>query len=294
MELRQLRYFLEIARTGGFTRAAERLSIAQPALSQQIAALERQVGTRLFERTNRMVRLTDAGRALVPRAERVIDEVRAAQLELAGFAGGLRGRVAIGTYQSFAERRLPKLLGRYHQLHPGIEIALQEGMADELLAKLREGGLDLFVGELQPPQAHSDLATEPLFDDELAIAVSPNHRLASHSSVRIDELRDEPFVVFRPGSSVNERLQAAARAAGFRPRVSFESIDTTTIRGLVAEGLGIALFPRALGTTPGPKIALLSLAPEPMIRRMLLVTRHTTPTPAAESFMQFLREAMQR
>lgn len=287
MEIRQLRSAVAVARRLSFTAAAAELTIAQPALSQQIASLERELGVRLFDRTNRRVRPTDAGRAFVSRAERILADLAAAAQEMSAYAGGLRGRVVLGTYQSFAEASLPKLLGRFHAEHPGIEIALREGMADELLAALRSGTIDVFVGHLVDEAAAAGLHVEPLYDDELVIAVAARHRLAPRGRVRIEELRDEPFVIFRPGSATTDRLYRLTRAAGFEPRVTFESEDTMTIRSLVAEGLGIALYPRGLGNTPGPNVALLSVEPRVM-RTMSLVTRESGYGPAASRFIAFL------
>jgi LysR family transcriptional regulator, transcription activator of glutamate synthase operon len=290
MELRQLRSAVAIARRLSFTAAADELAVAQPALSQQIAALERELGVRLFDRTNRRVALTDAGRAFVARAERVIADVNAAAEEMTAFAGGLRGRVVLGTYQSFAEYTLPKLLGRFHAEHPGIEVALREGMADELLAALHAGTLDVFVGESN--LSGQTFRIEPLYEDELVIAVAARHRLAARTTVRLDELRDEAFVIFRPGSTMTHRLMMLAREAGFAPRVAFESEDTLTVRSLVAEGLGVAMYPRTLGNTPGPNVALLSLAPQRLMRTMSIVTRAEQHGPAVQRFVGFIRDAI--
>jgi len=293
MEIRQLRSAVAIAKRLSFTAAAEDLALAQPALSQQIAALERELGVRLFERTNRRVALTDAGRAFVKRAERIIADVGAAAEEMTAYAGGLRGRVVIGTYQSFAEYVLPKLLGRFHAENPGIEVALREGIADALLAGLRDGAVDVFVGHLADASpVTGNFLIEPLYEDELAIAVSARHRLAERSGVRMEELRDEPFVIFRPGSASTHRLNSAARAAGFEPRVAFESEDSLTVRSLVAEGLGVALYPRTLGNTPGPNIALLSVEPQRIMRTMALVTRTDPFGPAVRRFVDFIRDAL--
>jgi DNA-binding transcriptional LysR family regulator len=294
MELRQLRSAVAVARHASFTKGADALSVAQPALSQQIAALERELGVRLFERSNRRVALTDAGRAFVARAERILTDVAAAAEEMTAYSGGLRGRVVLGTYQSFAEYTLPKLLGRFHAEHPGIEVAMREGMADDLLAGLREGAIDVFIGHLSDSSlaGAGEFADEPLYEDELVIAAGARHPLARRSSVRIDELRDEPFVIFRPGSSITHRLNAIAQTAGFAPHVAFESADSLTVRSLVAEGLGIALYPRRLGNMPGPYVALLSLEPQRLYRTMSLVTRHAPYAPAASTFIGFIREAM--
>ncbi|HET9029515.1 MAG TPA: LysR family transcriptional regulator [Candidatus Aquilonibacter sp.] len=294
MELRQLRYAVAVAQRLNFTQAASSLAIAQPALSQQIAALEGELGVRLFDRTNRRVSLTDAGRTFVARAERILADVDRTAEEMTAFAGGLRGRVVVGTYQSFAEYRLPKLLGRFHALYPGIEIALREGMADELLDGLFEGKIDVFIGH--PESRHASepsFRIEPLYEDELIIAVGGSHRFASRSTVRMEELRDEPFVIFRPGSSITTRLLALARSAQFEPRVVFESVDSLTVRSLVAEGLGVALFPRMIGNMPGPHISLLSILPNRVIRKISLVTRKSAYPRSVETFTDFIREAME-
>ncbi len=295
MELRQLRYTLAVAQRLSFTQAAAALSVAQPALSQQIAGLERELGVRLFDRTNRRVALTDAGRAFVLRAERILADIERTAEEMTAYAGGLRGRVVVGTYQSFAEYTLPKLLGRFHGMYPGIEIALREGMADDLLANLEAGAVDVFIGHVAETRYAGDpqFRAEPLYDDELVIAVGGSHRFSSRSTVRMDELRDEPFVVFRRGSSVTARLMNEARNAQFEPRVVFESVDSLTIRSLVAEGLGVALYPRMLGNMPGPNVSLLSLMPERVIRNVSLVTRNAPYAPSAETFIDFIRDAME-
>jgi DNA-binding transcriptional LysR family regulator len=292
MEIRQLRAAVAVAHRLSFTAAAEALDLAQPALSQQIAALERELGVRLFERTNRRVALTDAGRAFTAGAERVLRELQTLGEVMSAYAGGLRGRVVLGTYQSFAEYTLPKLLGRFHAANPGIEIALREGMADDLLGGLRAGRIDVFIGHLvDASEPASGFHQEPLYDDELAIALAPNHPLARGSSIPLAALRDEPWIIFRPGSSITSRLFREAAVAGFTPRVVFESADSLTIRALVAEGLGIAFYPRLLANTPGPSVALLSLEPRHM-RTMSLVTRPGGYGPAAERFIAFIRESI--
>lgn len=293
MELRQLRYTVAVARRLSFTQAASDLALAQPALSQQIASLESELGVRLFDRTSRRVILTDAGRAFVERAQSILADVAAAGEEMTAFAGGLRGRVVVGTYQSFAEYRLPKLLGRFHLAYPGIEVALREGMADELFPALAAGTIDVFVGNMRENDgnAPTEFAHEAMYEDELAIAVAASHPLASKASVPLAELRDERWVIFRPGSQMTQRLQTLARENGFEPRVAFESVDALTVRALVAERLGIALYPRALGNTPGPNVALVSLEPK-LIRTMSLVTRKAPYGPSAKSFISFLRQEL--
>jgi len=293
MELRQLRYALAVARHANFTRAAEEVSIAQPALSQQIATLERHLGVRLFDRTNRRVRLTDAGRAFISRAERMIADAEALAEEMTAYAGGLRGRVVAGTNQSVSEYLLPKQLGAFHARYPGIEIALREGIKEDVLSWLNEGSIDLFIGDLrEAPIAASEFTAEHLYEDEVALAVAPDHPLAHRGSITFGELRDERFIMWGAGAAMTERVKTLAYEAGFTPCVAFESVDSLTIRALVAERLGIALFPRTLGNTPGPNVALVSLVPR-VARRMSLVTRRTAYAPSAKMFIDFIREHMQ-
>jgi len=294
MEFRQLRSVVAVARHASFTKGAEALAVAQPALSQAIASLERELGVRLFDRSSRRVALTDAGRAFVARAERILADAASAAEEMTAHAGGLRGRVVLGTSQSFAEYTLPKLLGRFHVTNPGVEIAVREGMSDELLAGLHEGKIDAFIGHLNDSNAQAvrEFREEPLSEDELVLAVAGAHPLAARSSVRVEDLRHEPFVIYRPGSSITYRLNELTRAAGFEPRVAFESVDSLTVRSLVAEGLGVALYPRMLGNTPGPYVALLSIAPQRVMRTMSLVTRRSAYGPSAQLFIDFIREAL--
>ncbi len=293
MELRQLRYFAAAARHAHFTRAAEELGIAQPALSQAIASLERELGVRLLERTNRRVSLTPAGSAFLTRASRIVAEVETAAQEMSAYAGGLRGRVVLGTNQSLAEYTLPKILGRFHARYPGVEVALRESLAPEMIAGLRDATMDLAIGDMGETGAGAlrDMRFEKLYTDELAIAVATNHPLAERKRVEIAELRAEPFIVFRPGSALTRTLHRLTRDAGFDPRVAFESSDSITVRALVAEGLGVTLFPRSIARPAGPKIAMLSLRPK-LVRTISLVRRKVSHGPAVSMFVDFVRDQL--
>ena len=207
--MRQLRYFAAVARRAHFTQAARDIGIAQPAISQQIAQLERELRVTLLDRTSRSVRLTDAGKAFLKRAERILADVAVAEAEMHEYAGLLRGRIVVGSLQLLSELMLPKLLRRFHARYPQIEIALREDVTDLMLAGLREGELDVALVHLTDPAPGADLEVEPLFDDELALAVAPHHRLAASAHARLSDVRDEPFISFRPGSGLNATLHAA-------------------------------------------------------------------------------------
>lgn len=291
MEFRQLRSALVLAETRHFTRAAELLTIAQPALSQQIKGLEDELKVRLFERSSRRVRITDAGTAFVAAAKRIVDDVERLRTTMHEYAGLMRGRVVVGAMQLFSETMLPRMLGQFHREFPGIEIALREDVTQGMLDDLRSGMLDIAIANIPDPENHQDLTIAPLGSDEVALAVAPSHRLATAELVRFEDLREEPFVVYTTGAGGQLQLMSAARAAGFTPRIAFESADSWTLRALASEGLGVTLLPRAFLEAPGPPIVAVPLHP-PIRRSMALVQRRTSaPSRATQVFLDFVRSA---
>ncbi len=295
MELRQLRYFAAVAHRRHFTQAARELNLAQPALSQQIQQLERELGVVLFERTSRRVRLTYAGEALLVRAEHILAEVESAQMEMQEYTGLTRGRVVIGALQSLEAFRFPALLSRFHTRHQGIEIILREEATERLLELLNTGQLDLTVIQIMDdswPQelSASSIVTEKLLTEELVLVVAPNHALVDHQNVTMEELRDEPFVLFKPGSGLRHTVIQRSLAAGFTPHILFESGELGTIRALVAEGLGVSVLPRSVAVAPGREVAVVSLGPTPPVRTILLAwPAKVYHAPAAAAFLSFIK-----
>ncbi|MGH2496202.1 MAG: LysR family transcriptional regulator, partial [Ktedonobacteraceae bacterium] len=290
MELRQIRYFVVVAHKRHFTRAAEELSIAQPALSQQIQQLERELGVMLFERTSRQVRLTSAGEALLIRAERILAEVEWARMEMQEYSGLARGRVVIGALQSLEAFRFPALLARFHTRYPGIDIVLREEATERLLELLHTGQLDLTLIQIMDDSWPSELTTAPvvtekLLTEELVLVAAPSHALARRQNVAVEELRDEPFILFKPGSGLRHTIMQRSLAAGFTPRMLFESGELGTVRSLVAEGLGISVLPRSVAEAQGREVAIVSLDPPPM--RTILLAWHTNVyhAPASAAFL---------
>ncbi|MGH7707158.1 MAG: LysR family transcriptional regulator [Vulcanimicrobiaceae bacterium] len=280
MEIRELRAVVAVVRNQHVTRAADELGITQPTLSQQIARLEAELGVELVERNGRGIRPTSAGRALAERAEYILEDLRRAEEEVRANGRELRGKVVVGSTQLASETMLPRVLARFHAVYPGVDVSLREDVSERVLAAVRRGACDVgiahFVGR-RPPR---DLTIVSLFSETLAVAVSPTHRLAARRSVPIAELRDEPMIAFKSGSSLNA-LPAVSRSW---PRVAFESGDTLTIRALVAEGLGFAFLPESMGDLPGPRIAFVPLAGRRIRRAISLATlarRRTAPATAA-------------
>lgn len=295
MELRQVRYFVAVARRKHFRQAAEELQLAQPALSQQIQQLERELGVTLFERTSRRVHLTSAGEAFFLRAERILAEVERARVEMQEFAGLGRGRVLIGALQSLGVFRFPALLARFHARYPGIEIVLREEANEKLLELLGTGQLDLSLIQstdtvLPLESATSTLVTEPILTEELVLVVAPEHPLAQKQRVKMAELRHEPFVLFKPGSGLRRVITRSSQEAGFTPRIFFESGDLGTLRSLVAEGLGVTVLPRSVAEAPGREVSILSLGPPILTRTILLAWQSAiSHSPAASAFLLFIR-----
>lgn len=297
MESRQLRSFVTLAQHRHFTRAAAQLHIAQPALSQQIQQLERELGVRLFHRTRRRVEVTAPGEVLLARATHILAEMERAQTEMAEFAGLRRGRILLGALQSLSGYWLSGVLTRFHAQYPGIEIELQEDGTEQLVELLVGGRLDFAVlhvtGSSVPVTlSEPQMRVETLFHEELLLITAPDHPLTRRSLVAMPELRDEPFIAFKPGGGLRRALAAASAAAGFSPHIVCESGNLTTIRALVAEGMGVAILPRSVADAPGRAVAEVRVPMFELTRKVVLVHRadhyHSA---AAEMCMRFLRSS---
>lgn len=292
MELRQLRYLVALADERHFTRAAAREHVAQPALSQQIRRLERELGLVLVERTTRRVALTDAGVRFVERARRALAELETGQAELQALAGVLIGRVRIGAIQALGPLDLPLLLAKFHERHPGVELAVREEPSETLATMVQQGSLDmafLSAGEQASPPK---LALRRLATEELVALLPAAHGLASRKRLRIVELRNEQFIGYREGATIRQVLLSAASDAGFQPWFAFESNEVPRIRALVARGLGVAVLPRSAGQPGHDAIAVVPLR-GPTLRRDVTLAWNAgrALSPAASAFLELGRQA---
>jgi DNA-binding transcriptional LysR family regulator len=260
MDLRQLRSLVALADEGQFTRAAARLHIAQPALSQHVAKLEQEFGVSLVDRTTRRVALTGAGEALVARARRMLAEAELAREELAALAGVRAGRLTLGATQTMGPVDLSALLAAFHAAHPAIELTVREDLSIVLEAALRHDELDMAFLTIGADQQHDQLASHRLAAEDLVAIVSPGHSLGGRASLRLRDLRDEVFVAFRPGATIRGQVEEAALRAGFVPRVAFETNDVSRMRALVASGLGVAVVPASDARRPGPRVERIALS----------------------------------
>ncbi|WP_214317668.1 LysR family transcriptional regulator [Nonomuraea sediminis] len=291
MELRQLAYFVAVAEEQHFTRAAQRVKVAQPAVSQQIIRLERELGEQLLIRTPRGVQLTGAGRAFLPHARATLAAAQSGRDALASMRGLLAGRLSVGTLVP-APQELPSLLGRYRRDHPGVELRLRDGHTTSLISEVDEGTLDVAVIGLGARQPVPDKVDSQVIRTEPAvIVVSRDHPLAASHSVPFAQLRDEPMVTLPPESGQRMALDAAARTAGFTPRIAAESSDLGILVDLAAEGVGIALVPRSAAPT-SERLAIIQLSRPKLTRRLILIWQKDGLSPAARAFLPYARTTL--
>jgi DNA-binding transcriptional LysR family regulator len=290
MELRQLRYLVALADERHFTRAAEREHIAQPALSQQIRRLEREIGMPLVERTTRRVAMTGAGELLVARARRVLAEIEAASAELQGLSGLLTGRVTVGAMHTMGPIDVSLVLAEFRQRHPGVELTVREQSSEELAAMLRVDDIDLaFLSVTERIESHG-LGLQQLVMEELVVTLPRDHRLASRRRLRMSELIGEQFISYREGARLRELLISAGHSAGFEPRITLESNEGERIRRLVARGLGVAILPRSEAERPGVEVAVARLVQPALSRDITLAWREgRRHPPAAAGFLELAR-----
>jgi DNA-binding transcriptional LysR family regulator len=248
MELRHLRYFVAVAEELHFTRAALRLNMAQPPLSQQIRALEDELGVQLFERTRRSVALTDAGRALLVRAHEVLSVTQSLAQELQRVARGEVGLLRIGFSSTLPLTKvLRDVVADHRRSHPDVALNLREMHSQLQFDSLRRGELDVGLVRYNE-RAPDGIRLVLLRRDPLRLVVPAAHRFARRASVAVDECRDEAFIGFPgdAGTGTGPLLKRLCAQAGFEPRIAQEAREATTQIGLVAAGLGIAVLPAPL------------------------------------------------
>ena len=290
MELRHLRTFEAVARHRSFTRASEELMVAQPAVSQQVRRLERELGVDLLRRTSRHVALTEPGEVLLAGARRVLAEAASVVDELQALRGLRSGRVAVGAMPPMPRLDVPSLIAAFHALHPAIGVRLDEDTAANALAMLRRGELDLSFAFLSPEEAGADLAGVLLLEEELVVAVAHDHRLAKRRRLQPAALRDETLVAFKSGSALRAAGDAALAAAGVAPRIAFESNELLTVRAIAALGLAVAILPRGFVDVPQADVVGIPLGSRPVRQPVSLLWRAGERlSPAATAFRDFVQ-----
>jgi LysR family transcriptional regulator, hydrogen peroxide-inducible genes activator len=241
MEVHQLRYVCAVADTGNFSRAAERCQIAQPSLSQQVLKLEEELGTKLFDRLGRSIRLTEAGRAFIPRARAILEQMEAARSSAADQNTDLRGSVAVGVIPTVGPYLMPRYTAGFSKRYPDAKLRIVEETTSVLVEGLRDLSIDVAI--LALPLRHKDLELFPIRTEPLFAALSTDHPRASAKSLALKDLRGESFVMLRDGHCFRNLSLDTCTRAHITPHIAFESGQFSSLLGMVAAGVGVSLVP---------------------------------------------------
>ncbi|OAH16265.1 LysR family transcriptional regulator [Streptomyces jeddahensis] len=296
IEARHLRVLRAVAVTGSFSAAARELGCTQPAVSQQMKALESSTGTPLLIRTGREMRLTQAGEALVRHATTILAGLTAAEEEIAAIAGLRAGRVRLVSFPSGSSTLVPSALAALRAAHPGTRVSLVEAEPPRSVEMLREGDCDVtlaFRYEGAGAGEWDDLVVRPLLADRLVCLVPHGHRLAGSQALAIGELADEPWIAGCP--RCRRQLVEVCRSAGFEPRIDFATDDYPAVVGLVGAGLGVAVLPELALESVRPK-GVRAVAVEPSVRREIvaLTLPDLAQVPAVAATLDHLARAAAR
>lgn len=289
MQFQQLQYFVAVAETRHFTRAADLVHVAQPSLSQQIKALERELGADLFLRARGNITLTDAGEALLPLARRILADADTARHEVQELVQLRGGRVRLGATPSLCTGLLPDVLRAFHDRYPGIRLLIEEGGSHDLVRELARGALDLALVVLPLPTPSPALTTVELLREDLVVVSSPEAPAPGgpgRRTVRIADLEGERLVMFRHGYDLRELTVAACRAQGFEPDFAVEGGEMDAVLGFVRAGLGLAVVPRMVAARSGRGLRVTPLARPGLHRTIALAHRSDVAPPRAARELQ--------
>ncbi len=244
MEIHQLTYFVAVAETGSFSRAAERCNVAQPSISQQIMKLEQELGTPLFDRLRRRVILTDAGRLLLPRANAILAELQDIRHSLNDEVGDGHGTLAAGFIPTVAPFVLPRVIQRFRAAFPQATLLVHEDLTEALVAGLIDGRLDVAITSL--PIHNRLIRTEELLTEPLVVASSRDYTIVTQASVRVKELDDFPFIALSEVHCLGEQVQAFCSQQNLDLQIVCHTAQLSTVQNCIALGLGVSLVPLAL------------------------------------------------
>jgi DNA-binding transcriptional LysR family regulator len=290
LNVARLRVLNEVAHRGSLSAAADALSYSQSAVSQQIAALEAEAGLTLLERRPRGVGLTAAGQTLVSHAEGILSRLEAAEAALAAIAGLRGGRLRMASFPTAGATLMPLAIATFRAAHPNVELTLAEGEPEEIEPRLRAGELDLaLLFEFGEPPRERETTRVELLEDPMYLALPRAHALARKARLRLEDLAEQAWVQTSQQSPCARHVVRCCHAAGFEPRVSFESDDYQTVQGLVAAGVGVALIPELALSSVREDIAIRALAPHPPARQVIAAApAGARLLPAAPTMLQIL------
>jgi DNA-binding transcriptional LysR family regulator len=295
-DLRLLGVLREVALRGSFSAAAEALDYTQPAVSQQIARLEKQVGVKLIEREPRGIRLTAGGEVLVRHTERIMAQMAAAEAELGEVAAQARGRLRMAAFATASGTLVPRAVAAFRRLRPAVEVELALMDPPESIPAVRRGDLEIAITEEGGFAGDTDvsgLEVEQLMEDHMWVSLPSNHPLATRRAIDLADLRDEDWMLAcLSGTCADSNVVLrACREAGFQPRIAYTSDDYFAIQGLVASGMGVALIPGLGLASMRDDVAVRPVKGRPPYRRVAAVTSGETPGGAVATMLECLRDA---
>lgn len=273
MDIAALKAFITVAEAGSFSLAAERLFVTQPAVSKRIASLEGELDTRLFDRIGRTVTLTESGRALLPRAQRILVELEDSARAIANLSGKIHGTLRFGTSHHIGLHRLPPALQHFTRRNPQVRLDIRFMDSEAACHAVEQGELELGIVTL-PPRPSVSLTTRTIWPDPLGIVVSPDHPLAARRSVRLSDLAQHPAILPAPTTYTRQIAEQAFRQLGLTLDVALSTNYLETIKMLVSVGIGWSLLPLTMLDAQLRKLA----APEIVLQRSLGIVYHRERT----------------
>jgi DNA-binding transcriptional LysR family regulator len=290
MELRHIHYFIAVAEELHFSRAAQRLHISQPPLSQQIRDLEEELGVKLFERTKRQVHLTEAGKVFLERSYLVLEQLKQAIAVTQKIGQGEVGELAIGFVDSATYTVLPEILRVFREQFPAVELRLHEMTTAQQIQALLHKQVD--IGIVRSAISEPGLSVECLLHEPLVLALPENHPFSAQTQLSLSTLANELFILFpaKMGPVFYEQIIHSCQQAGFRPKVAQEAVQMQTIVGLVAAGLGIAIVPASMQNFHRSGVIYRPLQEQIPKTGLYLTWRQQDSSPVISAFLNLARK----
>jgi DNA-binding transcriptional LysR family regulator len=296
LDVRRMRVLREVAVKGSFSAAAESLSFTQSAVSQQIAALEREAGTTLVQRSARGVRLTEAGEAVVRHTEAIMARLAEAEAELEAIAGLRGGRLRMAAFESAGSSLMPLAIAAFRRQHPAVELSMSMSEPEDCVPLLRSGELDLgIVFESAVNQADDGIHRVHLLEDPMYLVLPRDHPLANRRRVRLADLAGEAWIGGEPECECTRLISRACAVAGYEPRIAFETDDYTAVQGFVAAGVGVSLIAELGLTSIRDDIVVRDLGRDTPVRQIYAATlAEGYRSPATQAMLEILRDVASR
>ncbi|MBD1381729.1 LysR family transcriptional regulator [Metabacillus arenae] len=291
MELRQLRYFMEVAEREHVSEAAEHLHVAQSAISRQIANLEGELGVSLFEREGRNVKLTPIGKIFLKHTKTAMKAIEYAKKQIDEYLDPERGTIRIGFPTSLASQLLPNVISAFKEKHPNVAFQLRQGSYKFLIEAVKNREIDLaFLGPV--PKNDPDIAGNILFTENFSALLPTSHPLSKRSSLNLSDLRTDAFVLFPYGYVLHKIAVDACKQAGFTPKILSEGEDLDAIKGLVSAGIGVTILPESTFYETTPRFTVKIPIETPQVRRSvgIIIPKNRDIAPSEKVFYQFVKE----